>query len=173
MLDAGGKRVAHPLGTTGLDLEVLLSPSASCSSPRPIEEQSVARLFPFREGNTDRWVALAGPASHLRVNGIPLAALGMRVLADRDEVSLPGVGSTYFSTEVRAGVVQFPGAERAVFCGRCRQAIQAGSPAVRCPHCGIWYDQSEELPCWRYSATCAYCENSTALDAGFSWTPAE
>src|ERR1035438_345285 len=95
----------------------------------------------------------------------------MRVLADRDEVAIPGVGSAFYSTEVRAEVTEFPGAERAVFCGRCRQAIKAGSPAVKCPGCGIWYDQSHEFPCWRYSEHCAFCSQFTALDAGFNWVP--
>jgi hypothetical protein len=109
----------------------------------------------------------------LRVNGLPLGGIGARVLSDRDEIAIPGVGSAYYSSEVLAAVVPFPASDRTVFCGRCRQAIAAGSPAVKCPNCGVWYDQSDELPCWRFGERCAYCTTLTALDAGLTWVPQE
>ena len=43
--------------------------------------------------------------------------------------------------------------------------------AVRCPQCGIWYHQHDQLPCWTYAPACGFCPQSTALDAGFAWTP--
>jgi hypothetical protein len=105
---------------------------------------------------------------------------GLCVLGDRDEIRMGGE-LRYFSTETLASVEAFPGAERAVFCGRCRQKIEAGTPAVCCPGCGIWYHQdesanlaeSERLPCWTYSEKCAFCGHPTALDTVFAWTPEE
>jgi len=168
--DAEQKRVAHSICATSYDLRALLLPEGSGSSAGPLESGLAARMVSFRVGNAERWVVVAGLDSQTRVNGIPLSAIGARVLADRDELSLAGVGSIFYSAEKLAEVVEFPGADRPVVCGRCRQPIKPGSPAVQCPSCGIWYDQSIEFPCWVY-AECSFCGMSTALDAGFSWVP--
>jgi hypothetical protein len=130
-----------------------------------------AQLVRTGAGGAQVWALIAPPDSDLRMNGrAPLA--GLRALADRDEIRCGGE-VRYFSTETLASVESFPGAERPVYCGRCRQPIEAGSPAVRCPGCGIWYNESAELACWTYGERCAFCDQSTALDASFSWTPEE
>ena len=118
------------------------------------------------------WHLLARPSSGISVNGLPLLA-GVRTLLDRDEVHLPQLGSLFFSTERAAQVESLPAADHAVFCPRCRQPIAPGAPAVRCPGCEVWHHGSEELPCWTYAPTCALCQQSTAPDAGFKWTPEE
>src|SRR2546425_13377127 len=54
-------------------------------------------------------VLMAGPESNVRVNGIPMAA-GLRVVADRDEIRVAGVGPFSFSTESLARIEPHPGA---------------------------------------------------------------
>ena len=122
-------------------------------------------------GGSKAWALITTPSADIRVNSRPVHA-GLRVLADRDEI-LIGDQIQYFSTETLAAVQPFPGTDRPVFCGRCRQQIEAGAPAVCCPNCGIWYNQSAELPCWTYSSKCTFCGHPTALDTGFTWTPEE
>jgi hypothetical protein len=92
---------------------------------------------------------------------------------DRDEILLHGVGRCYFSTETLARIEPLSEESATGCCPRCKQGMTAGEPAVRCPGCGVWHHQSDELPCWTYAERCAICGGSTALDAGFSWTPEE
>lgn len=121
--------------------------------------------------NTEVWILMAGVNTDVRINGV-VAAGGLRVLCDKDEIYFQGRRS-YFSAETLADVVPFPGAAPAPFCPRCQQAIEAGTNAVRCPHCAIWHHQSESLPCWTYADTCAVCPQPTDLEAGYRWTPEE
>ena len=116
-------------------------------------------------------VLVAGPDSGARVNGNPLP-LGIRALRDRDEIFLTRCGARlYYTDECLASVVQFAGADRPVFCPRCKTEIAHDSPAVQCPRCRLWHHQSAELPCWTYAETCTACDQRTALDGGYSWTP--
>jgi hypothetical protein len=133
------------------------------------EDTSVA-VVRARAGDTPVWVLLAAGDDDLRVNGFPAVA-GVRVLQDRDEIRAGLEDAVFFSTETLARVEEFPGSERAVYCGRCRQAMEKGQMAVQCPQCGIWYHQTESLPCWTYAPTCAFCPHSTALDAAYQWIP--
>jgi hypothetical protein len=116
------------------------------------------------------WVMLVAAGTAVRVNGFAPVA-GVRVLQDRDEIRTTPAGVLFFSTETLACVKEFPGSERAVFCGRCRQAMEKGQMAVRCPRCGIWYHQTDNLPCWAYAPSCGFCPQPTSLDGGFSWIP--
>jgi len=97
----------------------------------------------------------AGSAPGVAVNGVPLQAR-IRVLADRDEIRVAGLGRVFFSTEQLACVAPFTGADTPTFCPRCKQAVTAGSPVVRCPTCERWYHQSEEYPCWTYTDRCLW-----------------
>jgi Zn finger protein HypA/HybF involved in hydrogenase expression len=125
---------------------------------------------PDPAGGAPLWTLLGGQEAALRVNGQPLA-LGIRALRDRDEISVAGQ-RCFFSTEELALVVPFPGMAQTVFCPRCKQKMEVGDPAVSCPHCRAWHHQSEKFPCWTYEPTCALCHvQSTALDAGYAWTP--
>lgn len=123
-------------------------------------------------GGSHIWALLTPRSSRARVNGREVLA-GLCVLADRDEIRTADGGRYFYSTETLAAVEAFPPSGRAAFCGRCRQQIEAGSPAVCCPGCGVWYNQSAELPCWTYSEKCSFCGHPTPLDAGFTWIPEE
>jgi hypothetical protein len=128
-------------------------------------------LPPDPTGGSPSWTLLGGREASLRVNGQPLV-LGIRALRDRDEISLAG-HRCFFSTEELARVVPFPGLAQPAYCPRCKQKVEPGDPAVACPHCRAWHHQSEKFPCWTYGPTCALCQlHSTALDAGYAWTPA-
>jgi len=129
-----------------------------------------AALIRAGAGESPFWVLLAAPDGDVRVNGFAPVA-GVRVLQDRDEIRAAPAGTMFFSTETLARVEEFVATDRAIFCGRCRQPMQNGDLAVRCPQCGIMFHQTEKLPCWTYASTCAYCSQSTALDTGFAWTP--
>jgi hypothetical protein len=122
------------------------------------------------EGET--WVLLAEPTpgeASVRVNGTPLA-IGIAALRDRDEV-MAGGARAFFSTERLATITTFEGAECAVFCPRCKLEIAPGTPVVRCPTCGILHHQSDDYGCWTYAERCAMCDQRTALDTGYRWTP--
>ncbi len=122
------------------------------------------------DANGAAWMLLAAPAARVLVNGLPLA-IGAVVLSDRDEIRLPSGSPLYFSTETLAVVAPFPESGPRGFCPRCKQSIAPGSPAVRCPSCGLYHHSSEDLACWTYGPQCAGCSHDTALDAGFRWTP--
>ena len=120
------------------------------------------------------WALMAGPGARVLVNGAP-AALGLVVLADRDEVRTTRGATLFFSTETRASIEPFPDSGPRGSCPRCHQAIASGDAAVRCPSCGLWHHATADLPCWTYDPRCAnpLCAQDTALDAGFRWTPDE
>ena len=120
----------------------------------------------------ETWVVLHSPGSALRINGTRFST-GIRVLSHRDELRLMGVaGRAFFSLEGFARVDSFAGIEGSR-CPRCQQPIELGTPAVRCPQCGVWHHESEEFGCWTYSTTCSLCDQPTELEAGFRWTPEE
>jgi hypothetical protein len=121
------------------------------------------------KSSSDGWALLAAAGSGVRVNGL-IPAGGLRVLQDRDEIRTGTKRVLYFSAETLANVMEFPGAETTIYCGRCRQALEQGQEAVCCPQCSIWFHQTKELPCWTYSPTCI-CPQPTALDASYSWVP--
>lgn len=122
---------------------------------------------------SDGWAVVAR-SEHVRVNGIALPA-GLAVLADRDEIQLPGVGPVWFSTEIVARVVEAPALDgRTPRCPRCREPIEAGSPAVLCAGCRVWYHQTPARPCYTYQdAPCSACGELCELDGDFRWSPEE
>ncbi|MBI2833206.1 MAG: hypothetical protein HYX76_02115 [Acidobacteria bacterium] len=122
-----------------------------------------------RSSNQPTWVVIAEPSAGLLVNGVP-AELGIRVLCDRDQITC-GQACTFFSMETLAEIEPLPDEGRRLRCRRCQQTIEPGTPAVRCPRCGIWHHQSEDLPCWTYAENCALCSQPTDLSGGFAWTP--
>lgn len=159
---------ARKLSGAALDLaEVSCNPARAGTAMRP----GSARLIRADAGGAKTWALVAPIGSCVRVNSHALPA-GLCVLADRDEIRI-GAETSYFTTETLAAVEKFPGADRPVFCGRCRQPIVAGALAVCCPGCGIWYHQDADLPCFTYTEKCAFCGHATALDAGFAWVPEE
>ena len=126
------------------------------------------------EPDDECWVVIHTPGEALRLNGTALVT-GIQMLSHRDELRLAGVaGRAFFSIEGLARVAPFDGLEGSR-CPRCQQPIELGTPAVRCPQprCGVWHHESEEFGCWTYSRTCSFCDQPTALDGGFRWTPDE
>lgn len=118
---------------------------------------------------TGAWTLVAEQSKPVFVNG-ERVALGIRALEDRDEIRLGATRPFYFSTERQACVESFSGGNR-IFCARCKLELEEGTRAVRCPACGIWHHQSDELPCWTYSETCTLCPQPTEIGAGFQWSP--
>jgi hypothetical protein len=131
-----------------------------------------ALLLCSRGPEGEAWLVMGATQAGVRLNGAPLRT-GVRVLQDRDELDVDGLGRVFFSEERLVRVEPFPGGERPVFCPRCKQAISAGSASVQCPQCRVWHHQCDDLPCWTYAERCALCDQPTALDAGYRWTPEE
>jgi len=162
---------AEKLDGAQRDLAAMRDPQAGDAQPDRTSDK-VARLISAQAGGSRVWALVASWNSDIRVNGRAVLA-GLCVLADRDEIRTGGGVQYFFSTETLATVVAFPGADRPLFCGRCRQQIDVGSPAVCCPGCGVWYNQSSDLPCWTYADQCTFCGHPSALDSGFAWSPQE
>jgi len=168
MQEAANEWVVVPLERDALALDAV--PPRRLAVNRAAEEaRNGAILMPFEQEGTERWALIDG-GGRVRINGHPPAA-GLRVLDDRDEIRTVAGGTVYFSTETRARVEEFPGAERPVHCPRCKLAIDAGTPAVSCSRCAIWHHQSDRYPCWTYAERCALCDQETDLDAGFRFSP--
>ncbi len=167
--EAGGW-AAQELAGAKMDLGASAALQAPTAHPAATVRM-VARLVRTDVGGSKLWAMICSGRGDVRVNGRSVPA-GLCVLSDRDEIQI-GAEVQYFSTEALAAAVEFPASDRAVFCGRCRQKIEAGSLAVCCPGCGIWYNQSADLPCWIYTSKCSFCGQPTALDSGFTWAPEE
>ncbi len=117
------------------------------------------------------WHLVAANPDMILVNGMPVVG-GIRTLLDRDEIRVAGLGALFFSTERLARIEPLPATlPGEVACPRCRQRMQPGVPAVRCPSCEVWHHASDNLNCWSYGDTCAMCRQPTALDTGYQWTP--
>lgn len=151
--------------------KLVLSEDATRPIQRWREEMDGAWPILFRREDSEEWLLLTSDVLAVYVNSMPLR-LGLHVLQDRDEIRIGG-RRFFFSAESLARVVPFPGSDRVLLCARCRQQIADGTPAVGCPssHCGAWHHQTDELPCWTYGATCTLCDQPTALEAGYRWTP--
>ncbi len=174
-------RIWRHTGSSWVRLELaggfLGIPLSPARRPRPmasLPSRGVAAVVGQYEGpgRSTIWVLLDPATANVRLNGQLLVA-GLAVLRDRDEILVSGRAPLYFSTEELAKIVPFPGSAEPVFCARCRQPIQAGTPAVRCPSCGHWSEQSETKPCWTYGPFCPMCEQPTALGTALRWTPDE
>jgi len=148
-------------------------------SPQPIarrlgEGEGLSEVLLIRtdSGQAHSWVLIANATAGVSVNGIPLVA-GIRVVSDRDQIRMQGAREFYFSTETLARIDEFSGGEQAIFCPRCKQEIESGTSAVKCPACGVWHHETGELNCWTYAEVCALCAQPTDLSSGFRWTPEE
>jgi hypothetical protein len=163
--------VAHTLSGCEFNLRNLLIQTIG---HRPFAEQAPSGVHLMKSENNDEdcWVILAGQGSDININGLPLFA-GLHILRDRDEIRWSTEGLAYFSSEELAAVVDLPNGDRKIICPRCKQEIAPETPAVKCPRCGIWHHQSEELPCYTYAENCATCTRKTRLDIGYEWEPEE
>ena len=134
----------------------------------PVRDEAVGLgCYPQPAGDP-LWVLFCAERAAIRVNGELLT--GIAVMRDRDEILLQGGTRLYFSTEETARVEPFPAGEVTSFCARCHKPLRPGTPAVRCPKCGHWCEQSDKQ-CWTYGPTCPLCDQMTALDAELRWTP--
>jgi hypothetical protein len=166
-IDKSGQWSATPAGDA---LELLDCArdlvAVSVDATRALENLHLRRLAHPPE----TWALLCTPQSDVRVNGMPVP-LGLAILSDRDELRVPGTDPQFFCTESLPQVEPFPDSAGRGLCPRCKQSIDSGCSAVRCPGCGLWHHATAELPCWTYSDTCAGCAQITSADAGFRWTP--
>ena len=153
----------------GLTAEIVLRPEQNAAA-----QNALPRLVHSDVDGKSVWAVIAAVKAGVRVNGRALPA-GIAALADRDEIRTSDGQQFFFTTETLATPVAFPGSQRPMICPRCRLKIDAGTIAVRCPGpgCGLWYHHTEGSPCWLYAEKCVFCEQSTAMDVGFSWTPEE
>ena len=130
-------------------------------------------LYPHNADSREAtWLLLAPLRSHVRVNDTPLES-GVRALADRDAIRVPGLATMYYSTERLACVEPFAGPEP-VYCARCRLVISKGDASVTCPQCGVVHHEqgAEGRDCFTYAETCALCDQPTDLEsASYQWTP--
>jgi hypothetical protein len=135
------------------------------------DRQRQTLLVPATAPGARRWALLAGPHRRVWVNGSRLD-LGLRLLDDRDHIRLDSGRSYYFSSETLAHLERYAGDGQAIQCPRCKQELLPGTPAVRCPGCGIWHHQTEDRPCWTHAPLCALCDRTTELeDARYQWVP--
>lgn len=168
MQEETGEWVVVPLESDSIVLTGV--PPRRLEAPLTADEmRGKAVISPFDEEGMSRW-ALVDHGESVRVNGHPPAA-GLRILEDRDEIRTAAGATSFFSTETRARVEPFPGADRPVHCPRCKLAIEPDTPAVKCPNCSIWHHESARYKCWTYAERCALCDQETALDASFRFTP--
>ncbi len=118
----------------------------------------------------ERWLLLSKSPGRTRVNGMPVFN-GVRMLNDRDLISLGDGHRVFYSSERIAQIEPYPGEDDSTCCVRCKLPLQPGKPAVRCPApgCGFWYHQI----CWDYRDQCANCGRPTAFDSGYQWSPSE
>jgi hypothetical protein len=169
--DAGGQWAILPLLGDRFDLAALCRVAKGATPGGDLVAPTIgASLLRGGDGGQSAWHIVAAPDTDIWLNGLPLRS-GFRVLADRDEIQLDCGASCFFSTETLATVAPMPASGKTMICPRCRQAIEPGSDAVRCPRCGLWHHEGPALPCWTYAVTCALCPQPSALDAGFQWTP--
>ena len=170
--DASGRWAILPLAGEGCAVtsdgdELRVSSSADGHGP---DSTRVLILPSGPAPHSPSWSLLAGRAAPLFVNGRALP-LGLRVLRDKDAICIAGQ-HLFFSAEELAQVAPFPGLAQPACCPRCKQKLEIRDASVSCPSCHAWHHQSEKFPCWTYDSTCAFCQRqSTALDAGYSWTP--
>jgi hypothetical protein len=117
---------AMPLDGHAVDVSVF--PPVTLGENFQLGEDAQAALM-RTDGDSPSWVLVVAPGGDMRVNGFAPVA-GVRALQDRDEVRAAASAPFFFSTETLARVEEFPGTERTVYCGRCRQAMEKGQLAV-------------------------------------------
>ena len=176
--DRAGGWTPVPLvhGELGLTTSGPLTQRGQAVNNRPICPVVAVRRADRQEG---QWILLSDGSLDTSVNGLALV-LGMRVLADRDEILLSDAESAggaryFFAAEELPRVQPFPHHNEPVHCPRCKQLIEPNTPAVQCPSptCRLWHHGRDDLPCWSYYATCASpaCDQPTRL-SDFRWSPA-
>jgi hypothetical protein len=132
-----------------------------------------AFLFPVGDDRPIKtWALLWGRDRDVRVNGLRSFPVGIRVIADRDEIKVDTGEAIYFTAETLPVVETFQGSDHDIFCPRDKKKIEPGSQIVRCVECGLIYHYNTDKAhnCFEYSELCL-CGHPTRLDAGFRWVP--
>lgn len=160
----------HSIGDHGTPNVVAAGPQNEI----PPEETGPVLMRSASPGSAD-YVLLAPVTARVRINGDPLR-LGVRVLDDKDAIQFGADEVHLYSTERIARVEPFAGDSTRGVCPRCRQRIEPGTPAVRCPSCGIWHHQTADSPCWTgYEhepfPTCAMDDQPATLGGELRWVP--
>lgn len=181
---------AFPVASEGCVLTA--DPAQPVAPAAPEAAASTVTVRRAVEAAGDVWALFpgqAGQGGRVRVNGSAVVmSTGMQLLRDRDELVIRparernGGGAVpsavlYFSTERRARIEPFPGADHPIVCPRCATEIEPGTPAVRCPgpRCGLWYHEApaRRRACWSYAEHCAHCPQQTELGDQWDWSPEE
>jgi hypothetical protein len=156
-------------------ISIAQHPPRTTKNPLAGARRTSRVLLLKQEPGSEAWILVAGAKRNVSTNGLPLSS-GIRVLADRDEIRVDRVGTLFFSTERLAQVEELPGADRPIYCPRCKKEIEKGTPAVRCPspNCRVWHHENPDRSwnCWTYADTCALCPQRTN-QTEFQWTPEE
>jgi hypothetical protein len=121
------------------------------------------------------WLLVAAGTAGVAING-DRVAVGVAVLADRDEILLADGTRLFFSAASAAVIERFATPPADLRCPRCRRAFAPATPVVRCPApgCGVVHHQTDDLPCFTYADRCAVCPQPTQIDAAAGgWTPEE
>jgi hypothetical protein len=168
-LDESDRWVATTLADDRVHLDATVDIEADVSSESTSDDSLLIQRL---AAAPETWALVCPPGWPGRFNG-ELVPLGLVILADRDEIRAPGRRTMFFSTETIAHVEPYAGSDDRGFCPRCKQPIEAGTAAVRCPSCGLWHHESDDLPCWTYAPRCTACPHETALDASYRWSPEE
>jgi hypothetical protein len=161
------------------DLKTRLGPNSwsridlrSDALPLDCGSDARASIIPFRDPEgVGGWAILTSAPGETFVNGMPLL-LGLRVLADRDEIRFRNSPRMAYSAEEPAQIQPLSESKAPGVCARCRQSIEAESPAVQCPGCSALYHETQEFPCFTYAETCTVCSRAARLGA-FLWRPWE
>lgn len=154
-------------------------PAAGASGPPSLRIEPCRRADRRRQGSLlvryagppSGWALVTEGAARVRVNGVPVA-IGLAVLRDRDEVVLEGAAPFYLSTERVPQVVAYADADRPK-CARCTRSIEPGDACVRCPGCDVVQHEGADRACWTYAATCAVCDQASALSEALRWSPGD
>jgi len=162
---------------TELSDSVILSNDKIKSVDRPVSLTLKSTVFLYAhpvDTQSARWILFAAPDSQVSINGERLKT-GIRILADRDAISVAPHRALYISMERRPEIETFSRAE-ATFCPRCKLEIQQDALVVCCPQCLVFHHHKVQVgeSCWEYAETCTLCNQPTELNSSsFNWTPEE
>jgi hypothetical protein len=161
MCNAAGTWQAQPLAGTHY-----LTPQGGSLHCQTQASHWHALLHPWQDiHHPATYLLLVSPAANVRLNG--QRPFTLSVLQDRDEIAV-GAATAYFTTEMPAVVVVFPGVADTLYCPMCRSPLAAGQPAVQCTRCQRWYHQDTERPCWTYHT---HCLCGAPTHGEYTWQP--
>jgi hypothetical protein len=162
---------------TELSDSVILSNDKIKSVDRQVSLTQKGTVFLYAhhlDSQSTRWILFSAPESRVSINDEAFNT-GMRILADRDAITVAPHRSMYISMERHPEIETFGGTD-AAFCPRCKLEIQQDDQVVCCPQCLVFHHHKEQVgeSCWEYAETCTLCNQPTELNSSsFNWTPEE